>query len=91
MSVTPSDQWTGRCSCANRFQHNIDRCKELRVSLAMNKPVLPPLTVNGHEVKVAGCAKFSARCHDNQRSIVEYACVRGCKEGMKKIVPPFTA
>ena len=43
----------------NRFQLNTDKCKELRVSFAKNKPDLPPLMACGNALEVVDSAKLS--------------------------------
>ena len=35
-------------SVHNRFQLNIDKCKEIRISFSKNNADLPPLFINGH-------------------------------------------
>ena len=42
----------------NRFQLNTDKCKELRISFAKNKPDLPPLMVCGNTLEVVDSAKL---------------------------------
>ena len=42
----------------NRFQLNTDKCKELRISFAKNKPDLPPLMPCGNTLEVVDSAKL---------------------------------
>ena len=42
----------------NRFQLNTDKCKELRISFAKNKPDLPPLMACGNALEVVDSAKL---------------------------------
>ena len=42
----------------NRFQLNIDKCKEIRISFSKNNADLPPLFINGQELEVAQNAKL---------------------------------
>ena len=45
-------------SADNRFQLNIDKCKEIRISFSKNNPDLPPLFINGQELEVVQNAKL---------------------------------
>ena len=42
----------------NRFQLNIDKCKEIRISFSKNNADLPPLFINGQELEVVQNAKL---------------------------------
>ena len=42
----------------NRFQLNTDKCKELRIAFAKNKPYLPPLMACGNAFDVVDSAKL---------------------------------
>ena len=42
----------------NRCQLNTDKCKELRISFAKNKPDLPPLMACGNVLEVVDSAKL---------------------------------
>ena len=42
----------------NRFPLNTDKCKELRISFAKNKPDLPPLMACGNALEVVDSAKL---------------------------------
>ena len=45
-------------SADNRFQLNIDRCKEIRISFSKNNADLPPLFINGQELEVVQNTKL---------------------------------
>ena len=45
-------------SIDNRFQLNIDKCKEIRISFSKNNADLPPLFINGQELEVVQNAKL---------------------------------
>ena len=45
-------------SADNRFQLNIDKCKEIRISFSKNNADLPPLFINGQELEVVQNAKL---------------------------------
>lgn len=45
-------------SICNRFQINSDKCKELRISFAKNRAVLPALEVDGQALKVVDSTKL---------------------------------
>ena len=45
-------------SADNRFQLNIDKCKEIRISFSKNNADLPPLSINGQELEVVQNAKL---------------------------------
>ena len=42
----------------NKFQHNRDKCKELRIFFAKNKVDQPPIVVDGHNLEVVDHAKL---------------------------------
>ena len=45
-------------SADNRFQLNIDKCKEICISFSKNNADLPPLFINGQELEVVQNAKL---------------------------------
>ena len=45
-------------SADNRFQLNIDKSKEIRISFSKNNADLPPLFINGQELEVVQNAKL---------------------------------
>ena len=45
-------------SVDSRFQLNIDKCKEIRISFSKNNADLPPLFINGQELEVVQNAKL---------------------------------
>jgi len=45
-------------STQNRFQINSNKCKELRISFAKNRAVLPALEVDGQALKVVESTKL---------------------------------
>ena len=45
-------------SADNRFQLNIDKCKETRISFSKNNADLPHLFINGQELEVVQNAKL---------------------------------
>ena len=42
----------------NRFQLNINKCKEIRISFSKNNADLPPLFINGQELEVVQNARL---------------------------------
>ena len=42
----------------NRVQLNLDKCKELRISFAKNKPEFQPILINGKELEIVNSAKL---------------------------------